>query len=99
MYFWGDFLVYQIVHQVVNHDNYVNFFFTTAPHVKLVDIENAIQENTMIECTTTCNNLITWRYDTQIDDGYGRYWYEVIATSKSGNLCTETIALTLVWAV
>ena len=60
-----------------------------------MDIENAIQESTMIECTTTCNHLITWRYDTQIDAGN---WYEIIAKNQSGNLCTETIALTPVWA-
>ena len=72
--------------------------FTTAPRIKLVDVENAIQEKTMIECTTTCNNLITWRYNTQIDDRHGRNWYEVIATNQSGNLCTEMIALTSVWA-
>ena len=34
----------------------------------------------------------------QLDDGNGQHWYEVIATNQSGNVCTETIALTPVWS-
>ena len=66
---------------------------TTVPSLKLLDVENAMQEAAEIECTTTCNNLITWRlHSAQSSVGNSR-WYEVIATNKSGNLCTETIAL------
>lgn len=84
--------------QVVNHDSSLTMYTPhAAPRIKLVDVKNAMQVNTKIECTTTCNNLLTWRLHSQIDDRNDRNWYEVIATNKSGNLCTETIALTSVW--
>ncbi len=71
-----------------------------APHVKLVDTETAMQENNAkIECTTTCNSLLTWRLHTHnlTNDINGQNWYEVVATNQSEHLCTETIALTSLW--
>ena len=69
------------------------FILHAAPSVKLVDTENAMQVNAKIECTTTCNNLITWRLHTYIDDRNDRDWYEVIATNRSGNWCMEMITI------
>ena len=70
-----------------------------APSIKLVNTENAMQVNAEIECTATCNSLLTWRLHTHnfIDDRNGRNWYEVVAINRSGNLCTEKIALISQW--
>ena len=70
-----------------------------APSIKLVNTENSMQVNTKIECTATCNSLLTWRLHTHnvTDDRNGRNWYEIVATNRSGNLCTETIALSSQW--
>ena len=70
-----------------------------APSIKLVNTENAMQENAKIECTATCNSLLTWRLHTHnfMDDRNGRNWYEIVAINRSGNLCMETIALSSQW--
>ena len=76
-------------------------FYTShaAPSIKLVNTENAMQENAKIECTTTCNSLLTWRLYTHnfMDDRNGRNWYDMVARNRSGNLCTEIIALISQW--
>ena len=91
----GYFIVYQTYNQVVNHNNCVFSYHIphAAPSIKLLQGV----EDTMIECTTTCNNLISWRVHTQLGDRNG-HWYEVTKTNKSRSVCTETIALTPVWA-
>ena len=80
----------------------VNLFSYTphaAPSIKLVNTENAMQVNAEIECTATCNSLVTWRLHTHnfIDDRNGQNWYDVVAINRSGNLCTEKIALISQW--
>ena len=70
-----------------------------APSIKLINTENDMQENAKIECTTTCNSLLTWRLHTHnfMDDRNGRNWYNMVARNRSGNLCMEIIALSSLW--
>ena len=68
-----------------------------APDIKLTNVGESITDgHTRIECTTSCDHLIAWRQHT-LTRTENSHWYDTIGKKKSGNQCTETIALTSVW--
>ena len=64
---------------------------SSAPIIRLDNVEN--HKTAILNCTTTCGDVIAWRLLAQIDIGKGQ-WYEIIANSKTDEMCTEMIAIT-----